>query len=409
MAASTTIPKVLYNFNENSATTIRDYSENGNDGTGTGLFIQASARVGNECVFNAVADQIDLGNITDLNGSSALGMALAYKPTGGAGTLSVLNKSGQITITYNYTTNILKVDLVVASGTATVSATLVIDTYYDIGIGYNGSTLVLYIDEVLTDTDGSQSGVIATNGNTMYLGTDGVTNSANFVLNEFKFLDVVGSTDNLAAWAAEQNGVKVTTSKLHGYSVGDIIGSNINTSYSAYAIVTFVESTTIFRILPLTDEIGSSSVFQRCGHLWDTTRQWMFIIDDTPQICFYDGVSKSSEVLAGAKKTVCITKDGITGASIVKSSITKTANYTVLSTDQRIYVDSSGGAFTITLESSPATDRELEIIDSVGSCGTNAVTVAGNGNNINGTTPQNMNANYDSWHIVFNGTQWNLK
>ena len=28
------LPKIVYNFNENDTTTIRDYSENGYDGTG---------------------------------------------------------------------------------------------------------------------------------------------------------------------------------------------------------------------------------------------------------------------------------------------------------------------------------------------------------------------------------------
>lgn len=93
---------------------------------------------------------------------------------------------------------------------------------------------------------------------------------------------------------------------------------------------------------------------------------------------------------------------------LIKTSVTKTGTYTVLNSDQRIYVDSNGGAFTVTLEASPTLNRELEIIDSVGSCGTNNVTVDGNGNNIIGSATHLMNTNYEGLRLVFNGTNWNL-
>lgn len=93
---------------------------------------------------------------------------------------------------------------------------------------------------------------------------------------------------------------------------------------------------------------------------------------------------------------------------LIKSSVTKTGTYTALASDQRIYVDSSGGAFTVTLEASPTLNRELEIIDSVGSCGANNVTVDGNGNNIIGSATHLMNTNYEGLRLVFNGTNWNL-
>jgi len=400
------IPKTIYNFNENSSTTIRDYSQNNEQGTGTNLTIQASTRNGYECAFNGTSSRLENTTYTYLSSVSGLTITMGIKLGAATGTDYIFNIAGIVDCIWDGTT--LTGRLTTTSGTYSTTndiTAISTGTYYDITLRFNSSTnrWRMFVDET------SQTSV-ATVGSTPVLspdldiGWDGSGNYGLFDLNEFKIIAETSSNEQLQAFINEQNGVKITTSKLHGYSVGDIIGSNINTDYSAYAIVTFVESTTIFRIQPLTDEIGSSSVFQRCGHLWDTTRQWIFIMDDTPQICFYNGVSKSSEVLSASKKVYCLNTDGI-----IKNSSTKTANYTVLDTDQRIYVDSSGGAFTITLESSPATDRELEIIDSVGSCGTNAVTVAGNGNNINGATPQNMNANYDSWHIVFNGTQWNLK
>ena len=85
-----------------------------------------------------------------------------------------------------------------------------------------------------------------------------------------------------------------------------------------------------------------------------------------------------------------------------------TANYKVLSTDAIIYVDSSGGTFTVTLEDNPPLNREIEIIDYVGSCGTNTVTVGGGLVNIIGLATYSMTQNYESIRLIFNGTQWNL-
>lgn len=86
-----------------------------------------------------------------------------------------------------------------------------------------------------------------------------------------------------------------------------------------------------------------------------------------------------------------------------------TANYKVLSTDYTIYVDSSGGAFTVTLEDNPVLNREIQIIDSVGSCGSFNVTVVGGLVNIIGNTTALMNSNYIAFVLIYNGTQWNLK
>lgn len=62
---------------------------------------------------------------------------------------------------------------------------------------------------------------------------------------------------------------------------------------------------------------------------------------------------------------------------------TKTANYTA-SANEVVPVDSSGGAFTITLPASPSTQDRVIIVDVGKACATNNVTVARNGNTIDG-------------------------
>jgi hypothetical protein len=399
-----TLPTVVYNFNENSATTIRDYSDGGGfDGTGTNLTIQASARVGNEAVFNSSTDQIDMGTTDHLGTAIRMACHLGIKITGSATTKNIIDKASQFEVVYNNATNQIEASLYVNSGTAFVKGNVAVDTYYDIDIVYNSNVLTLYIDGVSTATDATESGAIDANANRMYIGDDASLGGELFILNEFKLYDTSITTTIIDAVIAEQNGILSDNGLDFEPAVGDIIGADLNgTGY--YGIVSWVGTGTDFRFLPLTDGMLTGMKIQRVGHLWDTARQWSFEIKDTPEICFYDGVSQTSEVLTAAKKTVCLSRDGLSIASS-----TKTANYTTVSTDNRIYVDSSGGAFTITLDASPNTNKEIEIIDSVGSCGTNAVTVNGNGKNILGKTTASMNLNYIAYHLVYNGTQWNLK
>ena len=64
--------------------------------------------------------------------------------------------------------------------------------------------------------------------------------------------------------------------------------------------------------------------------------------------------------------------------------------------------------FTITLEDNPPLNREIEIIDSLGLCGSVNVTVSGGLVNIIGLATYSITQNYESIRLIFNGTQWNL-
>jgi len=313
-------------------------------------------------------------------------------------------KSGQISATYNYTTNSLSFQVTDALGTtATVSATLVIDTYYDITLNYTSDTLTLYVDGSSVDTDATLLDGLASNSNTMYIGYnngDGPT-CGRFVINEFKLYNETISTSNIDAWIAEQNGISSSFVMKDPFQVGDVIATQEDET-PKFGIVTYVNEPN-FRFLPLTSGITGSMYFSRVAHLWDTTRQWALKIDDTPAVTFYDNQTKSSEVFTSSKITYQLTKEGA-----ILPSTTKTANYTLVGSDARIYVDSSAGAFTLTLPASPTNDKEYEIIDSVGSCNSNSVTIDGNGNNIIGNSTYLLSTSYEAVKLIFNGSNWNL-
>ena len=73
----------------------------------------------------------------------------------------------------------------------------------------------------------------------------------------------------------------------------------------------------------------------------------------------------------------------------------------------KIYVENSTGApITITLPPSPTTGQNLVIKDTLGNAGTHAITVMGNGYNIEGVPSLLMSRNYNWVQLDFTGAQW---
>jgi len=304
------LPKIVYNFNEPKSVLVQDYSENGNIGTKSGTNDIASSRVGRDLLLTANTDNIDLGNIEYLNGASEMAIHLGIQFNASTGTRKLIHKSNQIDCFYNYTTNIFTFDLFLASGTATVNAPLTIAQFYDIDISHEGDVLTLYIDGVSIDTDSTQSGVISTNTNNLYIGYDLTTSSVLINLNEFKLYNEAITTDIIDSVILNPNGVVSDNGLAPEFEIGDVIFTDYD-STPKYAVVSYVEEEgSQYRILPLTSGILSGNIFKRGGHLWDTTRQQCFKIDKAPSIKFYDGVSKSSEIFLASKETYSLGIDG---------------------------------------------------------------------------------------------------
>lgn len=99
-----------------------------------------------------------------------------------------------------------------------------------------------------------------------------------------------------------------------------------------------------------------------------------------------------------------VTNTAITTGGIGTIS-TKTANYTVLSTDYLIRCDTSGGGFTITLTSTPSA-KQLVNIKKIAAA--NTLVIDGNGANIDGSATINVTAQYQNLTLIFNGTTWDI-
>jgi hypothetical protein len=82
----------------------------------------------------------------------------------------------------------------------------------------------------------------------------------------------------------------------------------------------------------------------------------------------------------------------------------KTSAYPVTANDDIILCDATSGAFSVTLLASPTAGMNFTIkkID----VSANAITIAGNGKNIDGAASQSVPAQWNSMTVVYNGTAW---
>lgn len=393
--------ELFYTFNNQDS---KDYSEKGLNGTNTNMTWTAGD-VGYNAVFNAVNDAISHGTFNVLGSQTEVSFYLRIKFASTTGTKYIVFKQGQYYATYDGTTFVFYI--VGATGTASVSTAVSNGVYYQFHINYihdgAANDMSLYTDGVLATSTTTQ-GAVVSNTNVAYIGGDaglGLADTANFEMSEYKVFSNKLTSLNITTHVNNINGLKLSVSR-NVYALGDIICSKINDTNKGFAIVTYVNGNDV-RIQPLNSYLLSSDSFVRVGHLWDTTRQYSINITKS-SIDFYNGVSLSSEVLSSTKKTFSLTPNGV-----ILSSVTKDANYTATNSDNIIYVDSTGGAFTITLPASPTTNKELNIIDKSGQCDTYNVTIDGNGKNIIGSSTALMNSKYISYTLIYNGTQWNIK
>ncbi len=112
------------------------------------------------------------------------------------------------------------------------------------------------------------------------------------------------------------------------------------------------------------------------------------------------GTATPSSTLSGALLT------NIQGPQVAHSVVSKTfadTGYVAL-IDQTVLVDATGGATTINLPASPTSGKCFIVKKTDASA--NAVTVNGNGNNIDGAATQALAAQWNSFMIQGNGTAY---
>lgn len=288
---------IYYTFNNQDS---KDYSENGLDGNEIGV-TYAAADLGYNLVLDDDAERISIESFNGLNSSTLATFYFRIKFEASTGTKYVFFKNGQFEATWDGTDFVFYI--IGATGTSSVTFAPNTTDYYQIHIRYAhdgiSNDMSIYVDGVVADSD-STNGAIVGNSNIAYIGGDGIfaIDTARFLLNEFKVLDVAVNGNQINSHVNNPNGVKIYQS-ADLFELGDILGTNINETNKGYAIVTYVSGNDV-RIQPLNTFINVGGVFVRVGNLWDTARQYYNLITDS-SIKFYDGVSLSSEAFTDAK------------------------------------------------------------------------------------------------------------
>jgi len=91
--------------------------------------------------------------------------------------------------------------------------------------------------------------------------------------------------------------------------------------------------------------------------------------------------------------------------AVLTAWTTVTDMHTVVSGGQNLFVDTTGGAFTITLYDNPEEGQRTTFVDKGGYCNTNNTTISGGAEKLNGENQYlYLNEDYGSFTLVYGDT-----
>lgn len=115
-------------------------------------------------------------------------------------------------------------------------------------------------------------------------------------------------------------------------------------------------------------------------------------------------VPANGQVLTWVSADGYIEWKGATSENVTSTS----TNYDVLSTDYLIACDPTSNTILITLMASPSNGAILQIKDATGEAAAHNITVAGNGNTIDGASSVVLDQAYETLSIMWNSSQWSI-
>jgi hypothetical protein len=116
----------------------------------------------------------------------------------------------------------------------------------------------------------------------------------------------------------------------------------------------------------------------------------------------------ASTPTAGVNSTAGAASGG-GGGGIVSTN--ESASFTTSAAHNCYFLDTSGGAYTVTLNATPTLDEVVEVWDATGHAGANPISFDGNGNTIAGSATLTSFIAIDFGHarLIYDGTQWLLQ
>ncbi len=93
------------------------------------------------------------------------------------------------------------------------------------------------------------------------------------------------------------------------------------------------------------------------------------------------------------------------------TSTNKSSSFTTTAAFNTYFLDTSGGAWTVTLDAAPTLNEMVEVWDSTGHASANPISFNGNGNTIGGSATLSNFIATDFGHsrLIFDGAQWLLQ
>ncbi len=394
-------------FSENDSATFRDYSTKGNDGTTTGSPTLEVGTNGYRVAWDG-ADYSLHGDISAVEGIKNFTLMWRGYIAASSAVETIAGKDGVWRLGQT-TSNQIRVELEQSAKTITLTSTSTYDSATELVVmaRYDGTNSALWINGVAEDTDAagadtaldtSTEQVVQGAGYTL---AGGATNYFTGKTEEFRLYTDYLNLNNAIALRANNKGTYLIMSSLFdpGFNAGDLIYNNTSAVGEVNYVVTVSEGSGVYKVNPVNSSapIIDGMHLKRVGHCWDTARQQMGRIGEASLFPYFEilhGVSSFTHLTDGTKVVTTIGEKGIG-----KREVTKTANYTLTDNDVKCFADATSGAITITLPAFPYLRKEYEVIKIDSSA--NAVTISGNGNNVNGLASQSLISQYDSVRLSY--------
>ncbi len=391
-------------FSENDSATFRDYSTKGNDGTTIGGPALENGDIGKRVAW-AGTEASNHGDITALEGVLEFSFFWVGQIASSASIEYIAHKEGVWTF-YKDASDKLVFDFTNTSKkiTLTSSAQTAGTTLY-VGGASNGTLSRLWISGTTEDTDSTGAGnLLTTTGNDVVQGArfnGGYSNHFTGKTEEFRAYSSALGGSNFTAIQNNEKGFYVVMSSIFDpdFQDGDLIYNSETPLGDVKAVVTLAAGSGIYKLNPVdaSAPVTDGMMLKRAGHCWDTARQQVGRVGEASLFPYFEtlhGVSNFTKLTDGTQVVTTIGEKGIG-----KREVTKTANYTLTDNDVKCFADATSGAITITLPAFPYLRKEYEIVkfDST----SNAVTIDGNGSNINGSATQDLDIQFDSIRISY--------
>lgn len=173
---------------------------------------------------------------------------------------------------------------------------------------------------------------------------------------------------------------------------------NVDTSKNSSGVTLILpDSPRLGQILVVKDSSGTSSSFPI-----SITGNSNHTIDGQTSKIINTAYGSMIFIWQGNQWSVLTTTVGFYSISSYNSSETISENVDFAK------INSTGGSFTLNLELSPKTGRNVIVKDTAGFTGTNNVIISGNGKTIDGSPSITISTNYAAVNLVYSGSEWSI-